>query len=88
MVAIAVAGAHVAGMAPTDDTDADGADPAVRALLTRLDLVRFLDTFRENEVDAASLPALPSMHTARGIARAWGATPHPASTAERAPRRE
>ena len=46
--------------ATTDDTDADGADPAVRALLTRLDLVRFLDTFRENEVDAASLPKLTS----------------------------
>ena len=44
----------------TDDTDADGADPAVKALLTRLDLVRFLDTFRENEVDAASLPKLTS----------------------------
>ena len=46
--------------ATTDDTDADGADPAVKALLTRLDLVRFLDTFRENEVDAASLPKLTS----------------------------
>ena len=46
--------------ATTDDNDADGADPAVRALLTRLDLVRFLDTFRENEVDAASLPKLTS----------------------------
>ena len=46
--------------ATTSENDADGADPAVRALLTRLDLVRFLDTFRENEVDAASLPKLTS----------------------------
>ena len=35
-------------------------DLAVSALLTRLGLDRFLDKFRENEVDARSLPMLTS----------------------------
>ena len=61
---------------PTTPTPTARTRPS-KALLANLDLVRFLDTFRENEVDAASLPKLTKIADLAEMRIPIGAAAHP-----------